>query len=78
MSIKIIPPVTPLLYEWDIQWETIFLIFDPKQRLWVLVNVYPQSMFGANIYIRNVELFLVKFFNFLELKIPVSCMGMFL
>ena len=45
MSVQCIPPYTPLLYSkiGVCRGIPIFLIFDPKHRLWVLA--YPQSMF---------------------------------
>ena len=60
MSVKSKPPQTPLLYSKTgvCRGISIFLIFAPKHRLWVLVrtashrggsNVYPQSMFLAKI-----------------------------
>ena len=57
MSVQCIPPHTPLIYSKTGVYRgiPIFLNFDPKHRLWVLVrttsprrggsNVYPQSMF---------------------------------
>ena len=51
MSVKCIPPNTPLLCSKTgvCRGIPIFLIFAPKHRMWVLVrggsNVYPQSMF---------------------------------
>ena len=64
MSVKCIPPHTPLLYSETGVYRGIafFLIFDPKHRLWVLVrtgsNVYPQSMFGAK------KMKILDFFHF--------------
>ena len=67
MSMKSIPPHTPLLYRktGECRGIPIFLSFAPKHRLWVLVrtasvrrsNVYPQSSKNK----KNIKAFLMKF-----------------
>ena len=67
MSMKSIPPHTPLLYRKTVECRgiPIFLSFAPKHRLWVLVrtasvrrsNVYPQSSKNK----KNIKSFLMKF-----------------
>ena len=57
MSMKIPPPYTPLSYSKTGVYRgiPIFLIFDPKHRLWVLIiNVLSTS-------IKNFKIFLMKF-----------------
>ena len=68
MSMKSIPPHTPLLYRktGECRGIPIFLSFAPKHRLWVHVNrtasvrcsnVYPQSSKNK----KNIKAFLMKF-----------------
>ena len=69
MSMKSIPPHTPLLYRktGECRGIPIFLSFASKHRLWVLVrtasvrrsNVYPQS--SKNKKNINLKAFLMKF-----------------
>ena len=41
-----------------LQWYTMFLIFDPKHRLWVPLRM-PRSD-GSNVYIPTINVFLGK------------------
>ena len=56
---------------WIYRGMPIFLIFDPKHSVWVLIrmpnpggfDMYPQSMFWVKI-IENIKLFRMEFFFF--------------
>ena len=82
MSMKSIPHLTPMLYNksgvyWGIQ---VFLIFDPKHRLWIRVGeavLTHNQCFELNI--KNIIFFFnVIFVQFLQQKkISVYCTGKF-
>ena len=64
MSVKYIPPHTPLLYSKTgvCRGIPIFLIFAPKHRLWVLVR----TTLSKNK--KNIKKNSTEFFQFLQLK----------
>ena len=78
MSMKSIPPHTPLLYRktGECRGIPIFLSFAPKHRLWVLVrtasvrrsNVYPQSSKSK----KNIKAFLMKSSGYTNANISKS------
>ena len=81
MSMKSIPHLTPMLYNksgvyWGIQ---VFLIFDPKHRLWIRVGeavLTHNQCFELNI--KNIFFFSMQFSSiFTAEKISVYCTGKF-
>ena len=84
MSVKCIPPYTPLLYRKTgiCRVIPIFLIFAQKHRLWVLVRTASARRFlrVPTIYVlsknkKNIEIFQLKIFNFKTSKNPCLLHG---
>ena len=74
MSMKCIPPHTPLLYSktGNYRGVPIFLIVAPKHRLWVFVRT--ASVSTINVLSKNIKKH--QNFPFLQLKkMSVYCMG---
>ena len=80
MSVKCIPPKTPLLYSKTgvCRGIPIFLIFDPKHRLWVLVRTASARLGEAVLTCTHnlcfeqkyekYQIFSTENFQFLQLK----------
>ena len=68
MSVKCVPPQTPLLYSkiGVCRGIPIFLIFAPKHRLWVLVRT---AIYVLNKNKKNIKFFPMKFSIFVFEKI---------
>ena len=68
MSVKGIPPYTPLLYSKTgvCRGIPIFLIFAPKHRLWVLVKT--ASIYVLRKYEKSIKNFLLNIFIFYKFK----------
>ena len=64
MSVKYVPPQTPLLYSKTgvCRGIPIFLIFAPKHRLWV------PTIYVLSKNKKNINNFLLKIFNFYNLR----------
>ena len=75
MSVKYLPPYTPLLYRKTgvCRGIPIFLIFALKHRLWVLVP----TTYVLSKNKKNIKILQLKIFNFKAEKISVYCMGKF-
>ena len=69
MSVKCIPPYVPLLYSKTrvCRGITIFLIFDPKHTLWVLVRS-AHTIYVVSKNKKHIKIFLLKIFNFYNLR----------
>ena len=64
MSVKFIPPYTPILYSKKgvFRGIAIFLIFDPKHRLWVLIRTASNDTVPT-INILNTNIINIYFFS---------------